>query len=195
LCPLPLYSKFFNPQPPPHTTALLSGSGELSAIKIRRAAAQRAKLAETICSFSNSLSGGLFLALGLIHLLPEAAESLTALYSDETAEKYRPAKLAVRDGDCDWARGDPDRCWAVPSPCGAGDGLVCDGLTCRDAVGAACAGDACPRCVVAAARRIDAAEVAASPVPSTEASVGDAPLNAAHAARAARVADAEDLRW
>jgi hypothetical protein len=91
ICPLPLYSKFFNPQPPPHTTALLSGSGELSASKIRRAAAQRAKLAETICSFSNSLSGGLFLALGLIHLLPEAAESFTALYGDETEEKYRPA--------------------------------------------------------------------------------------------------------
>ncbi|CUG88569.1 zinc transporter, putative, partial [Bodo saltans] len=98
ICPLPLYSRFFNPPLPSSSTVLLSGGSGASSLlpvgtaaKLRRAAAQRAKLAETICSFANSLSGGLFLALGMIHLLPEAAESFAELYGEETVDKYRPA--------------------------------------------------------------------------------------------------------
>lgn len=77
ICPLPLYSRFFNPDP--------------NQLGSTRAAAARARLADKICSLSNSLSGGLFLALAIIHLLPEAAESFGEMYDEETVDKYRPA--------------------------------------------------------------------------------------------------------
>jgi zinc transporter 1/2/3 len=66
---LPMWSKFFSPRADnPH----------------QRAAA-------TVCSLSNALSGGLFISLGMIHLLPEAAEQFAAVEGEATADKYRPA--------------------------------------------------------------------------------------------------------
>ena len=66
---LPMWNKFFSP----------------------RADNPHQQTAAMVCSLSNALSGGLFLALAVIHLLPEAAEQFGKIHGEEENDKYRPA--------------------------------------------------------------------------------------------------------
>lgn len=47
-------------------------------------------------SLANSFSGGLFLAVGLLHLLPEAAENFEDYYTEKDPESDEGNKLIFR---------------------------------------------------------------------------------------------------
>ncbi|CUF89105.1 Hypothetical protein, putative, partial [Bodo saltans] len=48
--------------------------------------------------YGNSFSAGVFLAMGIVHLMPEASRAFTAVYGERYVERYHPGELFVLMG-------------------------------------------------------------------------------------------------
>lgn len=56
---------------------------------------EMAQKAEGILSFINCFAAGLFVALSIIHIVPEAEDTMKQVYGEETANNFRPSSLVL----------------------------------------------------------------------------------------------------
>jgi zinc transporter ZupT len=56
------------------------------------------RFVHAMVKYGNSFSAGVFLAMGIVHLMPEASRAFSAVYGDHYVERFHPSELCVLIG-------------------------------------------------------------------------------------------------